>query len=63
MKVYPKQNPGCSTAGASAGAVDPKTHHKWVWAFIDAVDNLDDVAVSNHSVGMARKVVFFVMMT
>ena len=25
MKVYPKQGLGC-------GAVDPKTHRKWVWA-------------------------------
>ena len=25
MKVYPKQGPGC-------GAVDSKTHRKWVWA-------------------------------
>ena len=32
MKVYPKQSPGCSAVGASAGAVDPKTHRKWVWA-------------------------------
>jgi hypothetical protein len=32
MKVYPKQSPGCLTVGASAGAVDPKTHRKWVWA-------------------------------
>jgi hypothetical protein len=30
MKVYPKQSPGCLTVGASAGAVDPKTHRKWV---------------------------------
>jgi hypothetical protein len=30
MKVYPKQSPGCSAVGASAGAVKPKTHRKWV---------------------------------
>jgi hypothetical protein len=46
MKVYPKQSPGCSAVGASAGAVNPKTHRKWVWAFIDAVANLVDVVVS-----------------
>jgi hypothetical protein len=23
--------------GASGGAVDPTTHRKWVWAFIDAI--------------------------
>jgi hypothetical protein len=51
MKVYPKQSPGCSAVGASAGAVNSKTHRKWVWAFIDAVTNLIDVVVSNHSVG------------
>ena len=46
LKVYPKQGPGCSTAGASNGAVDPKTHRKWVWAFIDAIKELMDVVVS-----------------
>ena len=46
MKVYPKQSPGCSAVDASAGAVDPKTHRKWVWAFIDAVANLLDMVVS-----------------
>jgi hypothetical protein len=30
MKVYPKQGPSCLVVGASAGAVDPKTHKKWV---------------------------------
>ncbi len=46
MKVYPKQSPGCLAVGASTGAVDPKTHRKWVWAFIDAVANLVDTVVS-----------------
>jgi len=55
MKVYPKQSPGCSAVGASAGAVDPKTHCKWVWAFINAVANLVGVVVSNHSVGTGSK--------
>ena len=49
----PKQSPGCSAVGASAGDVNPKTHRKWVWAFIDAIANLDDVVVSNHSVRTA----------
>jgi hypothetical protein len=31
MKVYPKQGPGCLFVGAFVGAVDPKTHRKWVW--------------------------------
>jgi hypothetical protein len=53
MKVYPKRSPGCLAVGASAGAFDPKTHRKWVWAFIDAVANLIDTVVSNHSVRTA----------
>jgi hypothetical protein len=47
MKVYPKQGPGCLVIGASAGAVGPKTHRKWVWAFIEAMAELVDVVVSN----------------
>ena len=50
MKVYPKQCPRCSTVGASTGAVDPKTHRKWVGAFIDAVANLVDTVVSKITV-------------
>ncbi len=50
MKVYPKQSPGCSAVGASAGAVDPKTDRKWVWAFIYADANLVDVVVSKITV-------------
>jgi hypothetical protein len=46
MKVYPKQSPGCLAVSASAGAVNPKTHRKWVWAFINAIANLVDVVVS-----------------
>jgi hypothetical protein len=46
MKVYPKQGPGCLVIGASAGAVDPKTHRKWVWAYIEAITELVDVVVS-----------------
>jgi hypothetical protein len=46
MKVYPKKSPRCSAVGVSAGAVDSKTHRKWVWAFIDAVANLVDTVVS-----------------
>ena len=34
----------------TAGSVDPKTHRKWVWAFIDAAANLDDVVVSKITV-------------
>ena len=46
MKVYPKQGPGCAVVGASQGAVDPKTHRKWVWAFIEAISELVDMVVS-----------------
>ena len=46
LKVYPKQGPGCSVVGASAGAVDPKTFWKWVWAFIVAIAELEEVVVS-----------------
>jgi hypothetical protein len=47
IKVYPKQGLGCLVVGAFAGAVDPKTHCKWVWAFIEAIAKLVDVVVSN----------------
>ena len=46
LKVYPKQGQGCSVVGASAGAVDPKTFRKWVWAFIGAIADLVDEVVS-----------------
>ena len=46
MKVHPKQSPRCSAVGASAGAVDPKIHRKWIWAFIDAIANLVNTVVS-----------------
>jgi hypothetical protein len=32
--------------GASAGAVNLKTHRKWVWAYIEAITKLVDVVVS-----------------
>jgi hypothetical protein len=44
--LWAKQGPGCSTIGTSNGAVDPKTHQKWVWAFIEAISKLVDVVVS-----------------
>ena len=46
MKVDPKQGPGCAVVGASHGAVDPKTHRKWVWTFIEAISELVDLVVS-----------------
>ncbi len=59
MKVYPKQRPGCLAVRASVGAINPKTHHKWVRAFIDAVANLVNVVVSNHNVRTVQIVAFF----
>ncbi len=32
--------------GLSAGAVDLKTHRKWVWAYIEAIAELVKVVVS-----------------
>jgi hypothetical protein len=62
LKVHPLQAPGFAVVGASGGAVDPKTHCKWVWAFIDAITECVNEVVSNHSVRTAQIVVFFVMM-
>ncbi len=45
LKVFPKQSPGCSTIGMSNGPVNPKTHRKWVWTFINAIKELMDVMV------------------
>ena len=50
LKVYPLQAPGCAAVGGSAGAVDAKTHKKWVWAFIDAIAELVDEVVSKITV-------------
>ena len=49
MKVYPKQEPACSIAGGSNGAVDPETLRKWVWLFIPAIAELELVVVSTSS--------------
>ncbi len=46
LKVYPKQGSGCSVVGASAGAVNPKTHRKWIWGYIKAIGKLVDVVLS-----------------
>ena len=44
---------------ASAGAIDPKTRRKWVWAFIDAVASLVNVTVSlTRSVGTGAGVMY-----
>ncbi len=46
MRIYPEQVPGCAAVSASGGAIDPKTHQKWVWAYIKAVAELVDKVVS-----------------
>jgi hypothetical protein len=46
MKVYPKQGPCFLVVGASAGAGDPKTHRKWVWAYVETIAELVEVVVS-----------------
>ena len=46
LKVYPLQAPGCVAVSASGGAIDPKTHRKWIWSFIKVVSELVDVVVS-----------------
>jgi hypothetical protein len=52
LKVYPKQGPGCATVGESErDAVNPRTHRKWVWKFIEAVAELVKI--------VARIFVFF----
>jgi hypothetical protein len=56
LKVYPLQAAGCAAVGASGGAVNPKTHRQWVWAFINAIADLVDEVVSlTHSVGTGAK--------
>ena len=46
MKVYLKQGPGCATVGGSKrGAINPRTHQKWVWKFIEAAAELVDIVV------------------
>jgi hypothetical protein len=46
MKAYPLQAQGCAAVGGSDGAVDPKTYRKWVWAYIEAISDLELEVVS-----------------
>jgi len=46
MKAYPLQAQGCAAVGGYGGAVDPKTYRKWVWAYIEAVSDLELEVVS-----------------
>ena len=47
MKAYPLQAQGCAAVGGSGGAVDPKTYRKWVWAYIEAISDLELEVVSS----------------
>jgi hypothetical protein len=46
LKVYPRQSPGCSVIGTSSSVINPKTFWKWVWMFIENIQELVDVVVS-----------------
>ncbi len=46
LKIYPKQGTVCAVVGASNGAINPKTHWKGDWAFVEAISKLVDVVVS-----------------
>jgi hypothetical protein len=57
--MYPKQGPGWLVVGASASAVDPKTHRKYVWAYVKAIAKLVDVVVSNITMSRWRWLWYF----
>jgi hypothetical protein len=46
VKVYPRQSPGCLVVGAIFGAINPKTFWKWVWMFIENIQELVNEVVS-----------------
>ena len=46
LKVYPLQGAGCGAVCKSGGAIDPKTHQKWVWDFIEAIAQVINEVVS-----------------
>ena len=45
-EVLPIAGPGCAAIGASGGAIDPKTHQKWVRAYIEAIAKLVNIVMS-----------------
>ena len=49
FKAYPTQNVACSAAGGTRGAIDPKTFRKYIWPFVSAIADLEQVVVSFHS--------------
>jgi hypothetical protein len=46
MQAYPKEGHACAMAGGLGGAIDPKTHCKYVWEFIYAIADLESIMVS-----------------
>ncbi len=46
LKVYPKQEPACAAVGGSNGAVDPKTFRKYIWPFVYAIADLEQIVES-----------------
>ena len=46
LKVYPKQEPVRAAVGGSNGAVDPKFFWKYIWPFVYAIDDLEQIVVS-----------------
>jgi len=46
LKCYPKESPGCAAVGGSRGAIDPKMMRKWVWLFLERINDLADEVVS-----------------
>jgi len=55
LKCYPKESPGCAAVGGSRGAIDPKTMRKWVWLFLEQINDLADEVVSVFSTLFCRE--------
>jgi hypothetical protein len=47
LKVNPKEGPVCAVVGGPHGGVDPKTHRKWVFTFVEAISELVELVVSS----------------
>ena len=41
MKSYPTEETAWTATGGHTGAIDPKTHQKYIWPFIEAIANLE----------------------
>ena len=47
MKRYPTKETACTATGGHTGAIDPKTHQKYIWPFLEAIANLEPYVVSD----------------